>query len=87
MGPCYIVFQSLFCPKNIYIYIYTHAKLTFWGVGKREVFGEVLERFLERFWRGFGEVFRDNFDIFVILLCISCWKGFGKGFGRNLNSF
>ena len=51
------------------------------------IFGLILDRFLERFWKDFGEVLKDNFDIFVILLCISCCKGFGKGFGRNLDRF
>ena len=48
----------------IYIYIYIHAKLTFWG--------SVLERFLDRFWRGFwidfGEVFGEVLERF--------WRGF-----------
>ena len=51
------------------------------------IFGSILERFLERFWSGFGEVFKHNFDIFVRQLCISCWKGFGKEFGSTVDSF
>ena len=47
----------------------------------------ILERFLERFWKCFGEVFWYNFDTFFILLSISCWKGFGKGFGSNSDRF
>ena len=51
------------------------------------IFGSIFKRFLDRFWRGFGEMFRDNVEIFLILLCIPCWKGFGKGFGSNLDRF
>ena len=51
------------------------------------ILGSILERFLERCWKGVGEVFRGNFNIFFILLCMSCWKGFGKRFGSNFNSF
>ena len=36
------------CSQMLYIYIYIYANSTFWGLD--------LSRFLERFWRGFGEV-------------------------------
>ena len=74
------------------LYIYTR-KTHFLGRRKKKgfwidvsmIFGLIFERLLDRCWRGFGEIFRHNFDIFLILLCISCRKGFGKGFGSNFN--
>ena len=30
------------------------------------IFGSILERLLERFWKDFGEVFGDNFDTFPL---------------------
>ena len=62
-------------------YIYTHTRKTHFlgGLKKRGflidfsmIVVSIFERFLDRFWRGVGEMFRDNFNIFLILLCISC---------------
>ena len=40
----------------LYIYIYIYTQNSLFG-------GSVLERFLERFWKGFGEVFETILDI------------------------
>ena len=65
-----------------YIYI---AKTNFLGgrkkrgfwIGFGEVFGSILDMFLERFWRDFGEVFGDILDTFSIIFCISFWIDLG----------
>ena len=43
-----------------------------------------MDRFLERFWRGFGEFFGDNFDI--ILISFSYYSAYrvGTDLGRDL---
>ena len=51
------------------------------------IFGSVLERFLERFWRGFGEVFGAKLHTFFMLACIPCWKWFLERFISDLDRF
>ena len=66
-------------PKS-YIYIYIYAKLDFWRFLKRRGFGidfgmileSILDRFLERFWIGFGQFFGAKLYTFFMLACISC---------------
>ena len=51
------------------------------------IFESVLERFLELFWRGFGEVFGAKLDTFFMLACIPCWNWFLERIIINLDSF
>ena len=37
---------------------------------------------LEWFWKDV----KDNADMLFVLISISCWTGFGKGFGRKLDA-
>ena len=39
---------------------------------------------MERFWRGFGEVFGDNFDIILIFFLYYSAYRVGKDLGRDL---
>ena len=76
----------------VYIYIYIR-KTRFLGSLKRRgvgidfsmIFGSLLERFLERFWRGFGEVFGAKLHTFFMLACIPWGKWSYKRFVSNLD--
>ena len=78
-------------PKS-YIYI---RKTRFLGSLKRRGFGIdfsmifelILDRFLERLWKGFGEVFGAKLHTFFMLACMPCWKWFLDRFISNLNKF
>ena len=51
------------------------------------IFESLLERFLDGFWRGFGEVFGAKLHTFFMLACIPCWTWFLERFIRDLDRF